>query len=51
MPDWFTYPSELPPMPATIGMSAASATSFSIECSKAPMTREATKAVTRLIYH
>ena len=39
---------ELPPMPATMGISAARATSFSIESSKAPMTREATKAVTRL---
>ncbi len=36
-------------MPATIGISAASATSFSIEPSNAPMTREATNAVTRLI--
>ena len=36
-------------MPATIGINAASATSFSIECSKAPITREAKKAVTRLI--
>lgn len=40
---------ELPPMPATIGMSAASATSFWIEPSNTPITREATKAVTRLI--
>ena len=40
---------EFPPIPATMGMSAASATSFSIECSKAPITREATNAVTRLI--
>ena len=40
---------ELPPMPATMGISAASATSFSIEPSKAPITREAMKAVTRLI--
>ena len=40
---------ELPPMPATIGISAASATSFSIEPSKAPITREAMNAVTRLI--
>jgi hypothetical protein len=39
---------ELPPMPATMGISAASATSFSIEPSKAPITREAMKAVTRL---
>jgi hypothetical protein len=39
---------ELPPMPATIGISAASAASFSIEPSKAPTTREATKAVHRL---
>ena len=38
---------ELPPMPATIGISAASATSFAIEPSKAPITREAMKAVTR----
>jgi hypothetical protein len=38
---------ELPPMPATIGISAASAASFSIEPSKAPTTREATKAVQR----
>ena len=35
-------------MPATMGMSAASATSFSIEPSKAPITREAMMAVTRL---
>ncbi len=40
---------ELPPIPATIGISAASATSFSIEPSKAPITREAMNAVTRLI--
>ena len=40
---------EFPPIPATIGISAASATSFSIECSKAPITREAKIAVTRLI--
>ncbi len=40
---------ELPPMPATMGISAASATSFSIEPSKAPITREAMKAVTMLI--
>ena len=40
---------ELPPMPATIGISAASATSFAIEPSNAPMTREAMKAVTRLM--
>ena len=38
---------ELPPMPATMGISAASATSFSIEPSNRPITREATKAVTR----
>jgi glutamate dehydrogenase (NAD(P)+) len=38
---------ELPPIPATIGISAASATSLSIEPSKAPITREAMKAVTR----
>ena len=38
---------ELPPMPATMGISAASATSFSIEPSKAPITRLAKKAVTR----
>ena len=36
-------------MPATIGISAASATSFSIDSSNRPITREATKAVTRLI--
>ena len=36
-------------MPATIGIRAASATSFSIEPSNAPMTREAMNAVTRLI--
>ena len=40
---------ELPPMPATIGISAASATSFSIEPSKTPITRDAMNAVTRLI--
>src|SRR3972149_1393347 len=38
---------ELPPIPATIGISAASATSRSIEPSKAPITREAINAVTR----
>src|SRR5260221_235119 len=32
---------ELPPMPATIGMRAASAASFAMEPSKAPTTREA----------
>ena len=36
-------------MPATIGISAASATSFSIEPSNTPITRDATNAVTRLI--
>ncbi|MCY1177572.1 hypothetical protein D9M73_178860 [compost metagenome] len=40
---------ELPPMPATIGINAASATSFSIDPSNKPMTREATNAVIRLI--
>ncbi len=35
-------------MPATMGISAARATSFSMEPSKAPMTRLARKAVTRL---
>ena len=39
---------ELPPMPATMGISAARATSFSMAPSKTPMTREAMKAVTRL---
>jgi hypothetical protein len=34
---------ELPPIPATIGMSAARAARRSIEPSKAPTTREATK--------
>ena len=38
---------ELPPTPATIGISAASATSRSIEPSKSPITREAIRAVTR----
>ena len=38
---------ELPPMPATIGISAASAASFAIDPSNAPTTREATKAVHR----
>ena len=36
-------------MPATIGISAASATSFWIEPSNTPMTRDAMNAVTRLI--
>ena len=36
-------------MPATIGISAASATSRSIEPSNRPITREAMNAVTRLI--
>jgi hypothetical protein len=36
-------------MPATIGISAASATSFSIDPSKTPITRDAMNAVTRLI--
>ena len=36
-------------MPATIGISAASATSFSIEPSNTPITRDAMNAVTRLI--
>src|SRR5260221_5725766 len=36
---------ELPPMPATIGMRAASSASFAMEPSKAPTTREAIKAV------
>ena len=36
-------------MPATIGISAASATSCAIEPSNAPITREAMNAVTRLI--
>ncbi|MOA34175.1 hypothetical protein D3C78_1555330 [compost metagenome] len=36
-------------MPATIGINAASATSFSIEPSNRPITREATNAVIRLI--
>ncbi|MCY1453372.1 hypothetical protein D9M71_703560 [compost metagenome] len=40
---------ELPPIPATIGINAASATSFSIDPSNKPMTREATNAVIRLI--
>ena len=40
---------ELPPMPATIGISAASATSFWIEPSNTPITRDAMNAVTRLI--
>ena len=40
---------ELPPMPATIGISAASATSCAIEPSNTPITREAMNAVTRLI--
>ena len=35
-------------MPATMGISAASATSFSIEPSNRPITRDATNAVTRL---
>ncbi|MNE53879.1 hypothetical protein D3C80_1486290 [compost metagenome] len=39
---------ELPPMPATIGINAARATSFSIEPSNSPITREATNAVIRL---
>jgi hypothetical protein len=39
----------LPPTLAMIGMSAASATSLSMVPSKAPITREATKAATRLI--
>jgi hypothetical protein len=34
-------------MPATIGISVASATSFSIEPSKKPITRDAISAVTR----
>ena len=34
-------------MPATIGINAASATSFSMDPSNAPMTRDAMKAVTR----
>ena len=37
----------LPPMLATMGISAASATTFSIVPSNTPMTREATKAVSR----
>ena len=36
-------------MPATIGISAASATSFWIEFSNASITREAMMAVTKLI--
>ncbi len=40
---------ELPPMPATMGMSAASATSFSMLPSNSPITRDAMKAVTRLM--
>ncbi|MNT45854.1 hypothetical protein D3C72_1824580 [compost metagenome] len=40
---------ELPPIPATIGISAARATSFSIEPSNRPITRDATKAVIRLM--
>ena len=39
---------ELPLMPATIGISAASATSLAIESSKSPITRDAMNAVTRL---
>ncbi len=39
----------LPPMPATIGISAASATSWEMVCSNRPITREATNAVQRLI--
>ena len=39
---------ELPPMPATIGMSAASATIWEMEDSNAPMTRLATRAVNKL---
>ena len=38
---------ELPPTPATIGISAASATNRSIDPSNRPITREAMKAVTR----
>src|SRR5262245_62191545 len=34
---------ELPPIPATIGISAASATSFSIEPSKTPIDRKSTR--------
>ncbi|SKN47614.1 Uncharacterised protein [Mycobacteroides abscessus subsp. massiliense] len=40
---------ELPPMPATMGISAASATIFSILPSNAPITRLAIKAVHRLM--
>ena len=40
---------ELPPMPATIGIKAASATILAIEPSKAPITRLAIKAVHKLI--
>ena len=40
---------ELPPMPAMIGISAASATILAIESSNTPITREAMNAVTRLI--
>ena len=40
---------ELPPMPATIGISAARATSRAIDSSNAPITREAMNAVTRLM--
>ena len=40
---------ELPPMPATIGINVARATIFSMEPSKRPMTRLATKAVQRLM--
>jgi hypothetical protein len=38
---------ELPPMPATIGISAASAASCAIEPSNSPTTREAMNAVQR----
>ncbi|MNV75969.1 hypothetical protein D3C71_1692960 [compost metagenome] len=38
---------ELPPIPATIGIKAASATSFSMESSNRPITREAMNAVIR----
>ncbi|MNC22644.1 hypothetical protein D3C75_706500 [compost metagenome] len=37
----------LPPIPATMGIRAASATSCEMLCSNRPMTREATKAVQR----
>jgi hypothetical protein len=39
---------ELPPIPATIGIRAANATSFSMDPSNAPITRDAMNAVMRL---